>query len=91
MLLFLIGCGIAGLPIDSYEESPPDENTIIRRHFHHKRIAQLMIASQNREGNVLTYLVVGKGNAFPPIRYQIIYKLENRSWKYVGKRNMGYM
>lgn len=82
---------MAGLPIDSYEESPPDENTIIQRHFHYKSIGRLMIASQNREGNVLTYLVVGKGNAFPPIRYQVVYKLVDGYWKHVATINMGHM
>lgn len=92
LLLFLIGCGMQGLHIeDSHEEPIPDDKTIIQRHFHYKSSGGLMIATRTREGNFVTYIVVGKGDAFPPRRYQVVYKLVDGYWKHVRTRNIGLM
>ena len=83
-----------GLHIDSHEEPIPDDKTIIQRHFHYKNYKSsggLTITTRTREDNFVTYIVVGKGNAFPSIRYQIVYKLIDGYWKHVRTRNMGHM
>lgn len=80
-----------GLHIDSHEEPLPDDKTIIQRHFHYKSFGGLTIATRTRKGNLVTYIVVGKGDAFPPIHYQVVYKLVEGYWKHVRTRNMGHM